>query len=161
MENSEPESLEDAEKELSQLSEEELNANGLSGKLVKRMINGLKSKGREGKQLVDTLVITTQASKLSELAQKQYYDVDKDKPKTNADYDKADEFLGRSIKLLDKAMSAFPTLIPSLLPIKKKVMVQQLDVKYQRNGIIKSPEELQAEVEKEFAENDAKTNEVV
>ncbi len=128
-------------------AEQTLEGMGFGAKMVRGIINGLKAKGRDGKQVVDTLVIMADATKLSQLAEKAYFDAQAGKPKTNADYDRAEEFCDRSIKLLDKAMAAMPTTIGTLFPLKKRVMMQDLDIRYQRAGVSKSKEELEAEVE--------------
>ena len=156
MENGNIEDSKDGE--LGELSEKALKETGLSGNLVKRLIGGLKGKGAEGKAITDTLVIMTRAAALSTAAQKQYWDIDKDKPKTNADYERATELAERSIKLLDTAMASFPALIATLLPIKKKVMVQLKDIRYQQGSMIKSPEELAAEVDRDIAVADSTTS---
>jgi hypothetical protein len=131
-------------------AEQTLEGMGYSAKIVRGMINGLKAKGREGKQVIDTLVLMADATKLSQLAEKTYFDAKNGKPKTNADYDKAEEFCGRSIKLLDKAMAAMPSTVGTLFPLKKRVMMQELDIRYQRIGVSKSKEELEAEVDRQL-----------
>ena len=73
-------------------AEKLLNDSGLSGKLVKKVIKGIKAKGRKGGQFVDALVLMSQATKLSEMAEKAYWDYGKNGPKNGADYTRAEEF---------------------------------------------------------------------
>jgi hypothetical protein len=128
-------------------AEEQLSSMGLEGKLVKRFIGSVKAKGRGGKAFIDTLAIMGEATKLSQMAEKEYWDANKDSPKSKADYDRAEELADRSIKMLDKAMFAFPSTIGTLMPLKEKAMIQKRDIIYQRYGIVKSPIDLKAEVE--------------
>lgn len=126
-------------------AEEQLSSMGLEGKLVKRFIGSVKAKGRGGKAFIDTLAIMGEATKLSQMAEKEYWDARKEGPKSKADYDRAEELADRSIKMLDRAMESFPTTINTLLPLKEKVVIQKIDIKYQRQGITKPIAELQAE----------------
>lgn len=127
-------------------AQEMLDKMGLEGKLVKRLINGVKAKGRAGKGMIDALVVMGEATKLSQLAEKAYVDMSTGRLKGTPDFDKAEEFIDRSIKLLDKAIGAFPTTAGTLLPVRKKLLIQQLDIRYQRVGTTKSIEELEMEV---------------
>lgn len=126
-----------------------LEGSGLSGKLVSKLIKGFKAKGRQGGEFVNALVLMGQATKVSELAEKAYWDYGKNAPKTDADFKRAEELAERSIKMLDKCMVDFPTTMSAIMPVKKKVMIQYLDIQHQRKGEILSPEEL----EKEYEEN--------
>ena len=92
------------------------------------MLKSLKAKGRQGGQFIDALVIMGEATKQSELAEKAYWDYSKNSVRTDADFERAEELLDRGIKNLDRAMTAFPTTISALLPVKKKLMIQYLDI---------------------------------
>lgn len=126
---------------------EGLKANGIAGKMVARMLKSLKAKGRQGGQFIDALVIMGEATKQSELAEKAYWDYFKNSVRTDADFDRAEELLDRGIKNLDRAMTAFPTTISTLLPVKKKLMIQYLDIQHQRKGEVLDPEVLEKEYE--------------
>jgi hypothetical protein len=136
-----------ADEEAYKEAEELLKANGVAGKMVARMIRGLKAKGRQGGQLVDALVIMGEATKQSQLAEKAYWDYSKNGVKTNADYDRAEEILTRAIRNLDRTMNVFPTTVGALLPVKKKLMIQNLDIQHQRKGEVLDPAELEREYE--------------
>jgi hypothetical protein len=118
---------------------------GIGGKAVTRLVKGFKAKGREGKAFVDTLMLMTAAVKLSQLAEKSYWDAGHNKIKSNADFDRAEELADRGIKLLDKAMVDFPSTISTLQPVRKKLELQLIDVRHQRQGQTLSVEELEAE----------------
>lgn len=143
-------------KEDAEAAEEQLNSMGIQGKLVKRFINSAKAKGREGKAFVDTLVLMGEATKLSQMAEKTYWDTKNNAVKAHADYERASELVQRSIKMLDRAMDSFPTTISTLQPLKKKLLVQKLDIKYQSEGVTKTEEELQAEAEESLNSKEAK-----
>lgn len=128
-------------------AEDQLNSMGLQGKLIKRFLKSAKAQGRKGKAFVDTLVIMGEATKLSQMAEKAYWDTKADAPKSRADYARAADLTQRSIRMLDKAMDSFPTTIDTLMPLKKKLMAQELDIKYQSEGKVKTNKELMVEVE--------------
>ena len=90
-------------------------------------------------------MLMTDAVKLSQLAEKAYWDANHGKIKTNADFDRAEELADRGIKLLDKAMVDFPSTISTLQPVRKKLELQLIDVRHQRQGQTLSVEELEAE----------------
>ena len=136
-----------ADEEAYKNAEEVLKANGIAGKMVARMLKSLKAKGRQGGQFIDALVIMGEATKQSELAEKAYWDYQKNSVRTDADFDRAEELLDRGIKNLDRAMTAFPTTISALLPVKKKLMIQYLDIQHQRKGEVLDPAELEKEYE--------------
>ena len=136
-----------ADEEAYKNAEEVLKANGMAGKMVARMLKSLKAKGRQGGQFIDALVIMGEATKQSELAEKAYWDYQKNSVRTGADFGRAEELLDRGIKNLDRAMTAFPTTISALLPVKKKLMIQYLDIQHQRKGEILEPEVLEKEYE--------------
>ena len=136
-----------ADEEAYKNAEEVLKTNGIAGKMVARMLKSLKAKGRQGGQFIDALVIMGEATKQSQLAEKAYWDYQKNSVRTDADFDRAEELLDRGIKNLDRAMTAFPTTISALLPVKKKLMIQYLDIQHQRKGEILDPEVLEKEYE--------------
>ena len=136
-----------ADEEAYKDAEEVLKANGIAGKMVARMIKSLKAKGRQGGQFVDALVIMGEATKQSQLAEKAYWDYSKNSVRTDADFERAEELLDRGIRNLDRAIAAFPTTISTLLPVKKKLMIQYLDIQHQRKGEILDPAELEKEYE--------------
>ena len=136
-----------ADEEAYKDAEEVLKANGIAGKMVARMIKSLKAKGRQGGQFVDALVIMGEATKQSQLAEKAYWDYSKNSVRTDADFERAEELLDRGIRNLDRAMAAFPTTISTLLPVKKKLMIQYLDMQHQRKGEVLEPAELEKEYE--------------
>ena len=136
-----------ADEEAYKNAEEVLKANGIAGKMVARMLKSLKAKGRQGGQFIDALVIMGEATKQSELAEKAYWDYSKNSVRTDADFDRAEELLDRGIRNLDRAMAAFPTTISTLLPVKKKLMIQYLDIQHQRKGEVLEPEVLEKEYE--------------
>ena len=136
-----------ADEEAYKDAEEVLKANGIAGKMVARMIKSLKAKGRQGGQFVDALVIMGEATKQSQLAEKAYWDYSKNSVRTDADFERAEELLDRGIRNLDRAIAAFPTTISTLLPVKKKLMIQYLDMQHQRKGEVLEPAELEKEYE--------------
>ena len=136
-----------ADEEAYKNAEEVLKANGMAGKMVARMLKSLKAKGRQGGQFIDALVIMGEATKQSELAEKAYWNYSKNSVRPDADFERAEELLDRGIKNLDRAMTAFPTTISALLPVKKKLMIQYLDIQHQRKGEILEPAELEKEYE--------------
>ena len=136
-----------ADEEAYKNAEEVLKANGMAGKMVARMLKSLKAKGRQGGQFVDALVIMGEATKQSQLAEKAYWDYSKNSVRTDADFERAEELLDRGIRNLDRAIAAFPTTISTLLPVKKKLMIQYLDIQHQRKGEILDPAELEKEYE--------------
>ena len=136
-----------ADEEAYKNAEEVLKANGIAGKMVARMIKSLKAKGRQGGQFIDALVIMGEATKQSQLAEKAYWDYSKNSVRTDADFERAEELLDRGIRNLDRAIAAFPTTISTLLPVKKKLMIQYLDIQHQRKGEVLDPAELEKEYE--------------
>ena len=136
-----------ADEEAYKNAEEVLKTNGIAGKMVARMLKSLKAKGRQGGQFIDALVIMGEATKQSQLAEKAYWDYSKNSVRTDADFDRAEELLDRGIRNLDRAMAAFPTTISALLPVKKKLMIQYLDIQHQRKGEVLEPEVLEKEYE--------------
>ena len=144
-ENEKDKETENEDEEAYKEAEAILKANGIAGKMLSRAIKGMKAKGRQGGKFIQALAIMGEATKQSQLAEKAYWDYNTDKPKTDADYKRAEELVQRAINNLDRAMAAFPATIGTLEPVRKKLMIQWLDIQYQRKGEIKDPADLEAE----------------
>lgn len=128
-------------------AEEVLKANGVSGRIVAKMLKGLKQKGERADEGVKAVVIMSEAVKQSQLAEKAYWDYKHDKVRSDADFSRAEELVMRGVRNLDRAMLWFPTTTSSLEPVKKKLMIQYIDIQHQRKGEILSVEQLEKEYE--------------
>ena len=128
-----------------------MKANGIAGKMLSRAIKGMKAQGRQGGKFIQALAIMGEATKQSQLAEKAYLDYNTDKPKTDADYNRAEELVQRAINNLDRAMAAFPSTIGTLDPVRKKLVIQWLDIQHQKKGEILDPADLEAEYNQKYS----------
>lgn len=128
-------------------AEEGFSEAGMSKWMVRQYIRTAKAKGAKGGAAFKTLVVMGQVTKLSQLAEKAYYDKHTGEIKKEPDYERSEDLLNRCIRLIDNVATTFPESLTGLFPLKKKIMVQLLDVQYLRQGTVKTPEELTAEVE--------------
>ena len=128
-------------------TEDVLKEQGVAGHVLSHMLKSMKAKGRGGAKYVNAIALMSRAVRLSQDAEKAYWDYHKEGPKSRADFARAEELLGRGIRSLDRAMLDFPTTTDTLMPVRKKLSIQYLDVQHQRRGKVVSPEELEKEYE--------------
>ena len=152
-ENDKDKETDNEDEEAYKEAEDILKANGVGGKFVSRIIKGMKAKSRQGGQFVQALAIMGEATKESQLAEKAYWNYNTDKPKTDADYKRAEELVQRAINNLDRAMAAFPSTIGTLDPVRKKLVIQWLDIQHQKKGEILDPADLEVEYNQKYSYN--------
>lgn len=145
--------LESAEESVTEAMEGMENQSEATKGLMKGFLKRFSGMGREGAKFKNALQDMAYATRWSQDARDAYWNVKTETPKTNADYEKAERLLNRGIKLLDKVMTDFPTTVQTLFPLKRKLLIQLKDVGYLRNGIQKSWETLQAEVDESLKVN--------
>ena len=113
---------------------------------LNRMFKKMAQDTRTKVLITRMLTNMARATRYSIEAEKIYWDRKEGKPKTDADYDKAEKILNDGIKLIDQAILDFPSTAGSFLSIKDKMLVQLKDIEFQRKGINKPIEEIQKKV---------------
>ena len=128
------------------LDEELEDSSFVEKTMMKGMLKKLQAGGRQTQKLMLALKDLGYATRWSQDSIKEYWDVKADKPKENADYDKAEKMLNKGIEIMDKVLADFPTTVSSVLPIKKKLLVQLCEIRHLRVGELKPYEEYEKEV---------------
>lgn len=130
------------EEEVNKIDEKERKGLQKLKKMFSKSVQDTRSK------VLFTRMLTNmaRATRYSLDAEKLYWNAREGKPKTDADWNKAQHTLEDGIKLIDQAMIDFPSTAGAFLTIKDKMRVQLKDIEYQRQGINKPIEEIQKEL---------------
>ncbi len=132
--------------------------------ITKQLIGNLKKKfqqaGRAGQHTVNAMQDLAYATRWSQEAERLYWDMKSGKPRTDADYEKAKKLLENSLHVLDTTLEHFPTAYSSIHALKMKLFVQLKDIEWQQKGVIKTPEELKAEVDADIQRAAAELKEI-
>jgi hypothetical protein len=135
MENNEEDEKE-LDEEIEKLDKKEQKSLIRLRQMFKRAVQGTRAQVK----VTRVLISMARATRYSQDAQKLFFD------KNNQE--KAESMLIDGIKMIDDAIIDFPAQGPALMPLKEKMAMQLKDMEYQKKGIIKSEEDLKAEVYK-------------
>lgn len=118
-------------------------------KIMRGFINKLKSvpsgarrTASQGALAAKAGLIMARMARLSQDAQKLYWDNSHDRQKETPDFDRALRMVNKSISLCDEVILAWPAQMLAIMPMKEKMLAQKRDIELQKAGIVVDPETL-------------------